>query len=418
MTKRMHSCAKAVITPVLSFTPVRNGLLQRKCACGGMPGPTGEYETPRKKKLQRRPGDLPALSAINHQPSTASQVPPIVHEVLRSPGQPLDGETRAFMEPRFGHDFSHVRVHADSRARISARAVSALAYTVGRDVVFGAGRYAPATTEGRRLLAHELTHVVQQRSGTSSATPTTQSVAHETEADRVAAQVAADQPTAGVYVKMGTMMAKQDDTGEEKHTLQWPYATARAEREKEWDAPETGLYYNGIILALRRRGEIVFQVGAHSGTSDKDYEINWGPIPDGKQYFLSPHITKPPVKTPQSGDVIGGARGIESGYQQIEVPGPWGKERIAIEPLNVCVPLPAGEKVEEPPTKKAKKKPYCSLSDGRLGVFRGGFYLHGGSGSTTSGCIKVKDDVVFTELRKFGARVPLWVQKHKGNKTP
>ena len=89
-------------------------------------------------------------------------VPPIVHEVLRSAGQPLDAATRAFMEQRFGHDFSRVRVHTDPRAAGSARAVSALAYTLGQHMVFSAGQYAPGTTAGKRLLAHELTHVVQQ----------------------------------------------------------------------------------------------------------------------------------------------------------------------------------------------------------------------------------------------------------------
>ncbi|MBP1468094.1 DUF4157 domain-containing protein [Candidatus Chloroploca sp. M-50] len=96
-------------------------------------------------------------------PSEATAVPPIVHDVLRSPGQPLDAATRTFMEPRFGQDFAQVRVHTDARAAASARAVNALAYTVGRNVVFGAGQYAPGTTEGRRLMAHELTHVVQQQ---------------------------------------------------------------------------------------------------------------------------------------------------------------------------------------------------------------------------------------------------------------
>jgi hypothetical protein len=89
-------------------------------------------------------------------------MPPVVNAVLRSPGQPLDAETRAFMEPRFRRDFSGVRVHTDAQAAESALAVDALAYMVGRDVVFSAGRYAPGTTEGRRLLAHELAHVVQQ----------------------------------------------------------------------------------------------------------------------------------------------------------------------------------------------------------------------------------------------------------------
>lgn len=90
--------------------------------------------------------------------------PPIVNEVLNSgTGQALDGATRSIMEPRFGHDFSKVRVHTDDRAAESTQAVNALAYTVGRDVVFGTGQYIPETHEGKWLLAHELTHVVQQR---------------------------------------------------------------------------------------------------------------------------------------------------------------------------------------------------------------------------------------------------------------
>jgi len=90
------------------------------------------------------------------------QAPPIVHQVLRSPGQTLDPETRAFFESRFDRDFSGVRIHADSPAAESARAVNALAYTVGRDIAFAPDKFAPATAEGRVLLAHELTHVVQQ----------------------------------------------------------------------------------------------------------------------------------------------------------------------------------------------------------------------------------------------------------------
>ena len=88
----------------------------------------------------------------------------IVQDVLALPGQPLDGATRAFFEPRFGHDFGNVRIHADERAAESARTVHASAYTVGRDIVFASGHYNQSTGEGRRLLAHELTHVVQQRS--------------------------------------------------------------------------------------------------------------------------------------------------------------------------------------------------------------------------------------------------------------
>jgi hypothetical protein len=81
---------------------------------------------------------------------------------LHGGGQPLPESVQAFFEPRFGYDFCQVRVHADSKAAESARAVNARAFTVGHHVVMGAGQYSPGTAEGRRLLAHELTHVVQQ----------------------------------------------------------------------------------------------------------------------------------------------------------------------------------------------------------------------------------------------------------------
>ena len=84
---------------------------------------------------------------------------------LRSPGQPLDAATRAFFEPRFGHDFSQVRVHADDRAVRSAHALDAAAYTVGRDIVFGAGGYGAGDRRTRGMLAHELAHVAQQGAG-------------------------------------------------------------------------------------------------------------------------------------------------------------------------------------------------------------------------------------------------------------
>jgi hypothetical protein len=87
---------------------------------------------------------------------------PLIRNALSSPGQPLDAATRSFMEPRFGQDFSEVRVHTDGQAAESARAVNARAYTVGRDVVFGAGQYTPGSSEGSSLIAHELTHTIQQ----------------------------------------------------------------------------------------------------------------------------------------------------------------------------------------------------------------------------------------------------------------
>lgn len=86
-------------------------------------------------------------------------------EAIKKGGGPLPESTRAFFEPRFGHDFSNVRVHSDERAARSAREIHALAYTTGEHIVFGAGQYSPDTQSGQKLLAHELTHVVQQGGG-------------------------------------------------------------------------------------------------------------------------------------------------------------------------------------------------------------------------------------------------------------
>ena len=88
-----------------------------------------------------------------------------VENSLRTPGMPLDAASRGFFEPRFGHDFSAVRVHSDHAAATSARAVNALGYTVGNHIVFGAGQYRPHTQSGRKLLAHELAHTIQQSVG-------------------------------------------------------------------------------------------------------------------------------------------------------------------------------------------------------------------------------------------------------------
>jgi hypothetical protein len=89
----------------------------------------------------------------------------LLGSVMNSPGQPLDDSSRHYFEPRFGHDFSRVRIHSDDRATASTRTLGASAYTFGQHVVFEKGQYAPSTLEGRRLLAHELAHVVQQNGG-------------------------------------------------------------------------------------------------------------------------------------------------------------------------------------------------------------------------------------------------------------
>ncbi len=158
MSIHASSQSTGAIAPGPAFTPLHSGMLQRKCACGGTPGATGECDECSEKRLslQRRNRNSELETGNN------SFAPPIVHEVLRSHGQPLDRATLAFMEPRFGQDFSQVRVHTDAKAADSAHAVNALAYTVGPNLVFGTGQYAPQTSAGQRLMAHELAHIVQQ----------------------------------------------------------------------------------------------------------------------------------------------------------------------------------------------------------------------------------------------------------------
>ena len=145
----------------LALAPLWMGSLQRKCACGQHTIAGGECDGCSKKH--------PSLRRVTRNSETETQnsggVPPIVHEVLRSSGQPLDAATREFFEPRFGQDFSQVRVHTDAQAAESAQAVNALAYTIGRDIVFGAAQSTLDSNEARRLLAHELTHVAQQGHG-------------------------------------------------------------------------------------------------------------------------------------------------------------------------------------------------------------------------------------------------------------
>ena len=147
--KRVH-----VVRPIGSSAD--SGILQRKCDdCRGAAdcdchSPGADAETP--SSVHR--------SAIH--PGDPMYAPPSVHQVLRSPGHTLAPETQAFFEDRFAGDLSGVRVHSDAAAAESALAVNSLAYTVGQHVVFGASRYQPDTHTGRKLLAHELAHTLQQ----------------------------------------------------------------------------------------------------------------------------------------------------------------------------------------------------------------------------------------------------------------
>jgi len=191
-------------SPLVSKPSHAGLLLQRKCAYGSSASSlTGECEACKKKRLQKklsigtsndpleqeadRVADqvlaAPAHSVVSPAPphiqrftgqasGDGSTAPASVDRVLASSGRPLNGELQQEMGQRFGHDFSHVRVHTGVDAEQSAQDVNAHAYTVGHNIVFGAGRFAPESHEGQRLLVHELTHVVQQSDSDGS------SVAH------------------------------------------------------------------------------------------------------------------------------------------------------------------------------------------------------------------------------------------------
>ncbi len=172
--------------------PVAGPVLQRKCACGNQAVGGGQCDVCAKKNhgLQRKVAE-PESAGAHHE-----AIPPIVNQVLDSSGQPLDAATRSFMEPRFGHDFSGVRVHTDAHAAESAEAVNAQAYTVGKDVVFAPGQYQPGTVSGNAVLAHELSHVIQQ-DGVSGQAPKTMSHpsdSSEHEADNIAGRVLRSEP--------------------------------------------------------------------------------------------------------------------------------------------------------------------------------------------------------------------------------
>jgi hypothetical protein len=127
--------------------------IDRKCAACEMENEEEEA----KMEISRKPSAISNLEA-------SDEITNEINEVRSSSGSPLDESTRSFMESRFGYDFGKVKIHADEVAARSANSVNALAYTIGNDIVFGQGQYQPNTPDGRRrrLLAHELTHVVQQ----------------------------------------------------------------------------------------------------------------------------------------------------------------------------------------------------------------------------------------------------------------
>ena len=186
--------------------------------------------------LQKTAGNATVSAALEEQ-----QEPSLVKDVVGSGGgSPLDKDTRGFMESRLGSDFSDVRVHTDAKAHDSARSVQAYAYTVGSDVVFQSGKYEPESDSGKRMLAHELTHVVQQRSGPVAGTPAPGGIqishpsdrfeqAAESTADRVMSSSPAA-PSASVAAAPASVQRQGE---EEEEQVQGLFVQREGEEEEE-----------------------------------------------------------------------------------------------------------------------------------------------------------------------------------------
>ena len=239
----------------IKTTSVASPILQRKCAWGETPGPSGECEECR----QERQGTLQC--AVVGGSKTGSSVSPIVQDVLRSSGQPLDASTRAYIEQRFGYDFSGVRMHSDEAVGQSARDVNANAYTMGHDIMFGVGQFAPGTHEGRRLLAHELAHVVQQSSRCISPMIQRSLIVHGNKKD-IKAFLGLLEPASGLSLKYDPDTKKVSVTGSRGKPPQSPELASQLQtiiQDPQQDAElnlgrkKEGVRFGAFPTSLRKK---------------------------------------------------------------------------------------------------------------------------------------------------------------------
>jgi hypothetical protein len=326
------------------------------------------------------------------------------------------------METRIGCDLNDVRVHTDAMSAQSADAVGALAYTVGRDIMFGVGQYAPGTDAGKRMLAHELIHVVQQSAGAVEGTPGPGGVRvsdpqdrFEREAEFLASGVVQEGPLTTMPWAGRRPVPRSRASGAEPPALQ--------------RHPKDAVAYSGGqsgVLDVISAGKVVSSFSAVSGhPGHGENEPSEGPIPT-HAYWMHPNITQPTVAAIQSG--ICGAAGIGTGFQQITSTDP-----SPCSGAHYCnVPCPtAAEPVRKCFTPVDCWGPMRIKIEGSAAVVtptgaravRDGFYLHGGNpaDAVTSGCIKTLDNAVFPEVRRLtgvngavplcvGTACPAWVQ--------
>lgn len=339
-----------------------------------------ELRQDEKDRLHMKPvsGASSTRSAAQAMPSP---ILPIVHEVLLSPGKPLDPAMRAFMEPRFGHDFSNVRVHTDARAAESARALNASAFTVANDLAFNTDRYSPGTAQGRRLLAHELTHVLQQSVAERDKIGSNPELSPENQADALGIQSEISEYfhiDSLIPVRAGTI--QREELGSR---VTHPAGSQSAYRSV------TATFIDGVFSVNGDRTEIMrceaqsgrpYTVRAADvrscGGSPGDSYLNNpryvgisdnGPIPEGVYQFRATEMTTFSFLERYQ-MMLGGS--YTDPFGRSLHGGDWGSGRVALRKISV-LPGPRG----------------CGNTATRLG-----FYLHGGIMPGSSGCIDIGND--------------------------
>ncbi|MBN1569766.1 MAG: DUF4157 domain-containing protein [Acidobacteria bacterium] len=350
------------------------------------------YQTVRFAKHAHKPASDVVLqrarsSCDKNNPIQEGTVPPIVYEVLHSSGQQLSGEIRGLYEPRFRFDFSNVRVHADSKAMESALDAGALAYTVGRHIVFGAGQYRPNTTTGRKLIAHELMHVVQQ-SNASPAQQTAESSgtlvscsdpAYESQADDAARQLSCGTNVGGRQLRFcsNVLQKKAEKLGTRLPKLKGLkriYKKIKA----EFDGKDFAMHGDGteLVRAAGQSGRsyTVKRSDAEScgGSPDDSYMNNAryvgvadnGPIPEGEYAFKSTDMVTFSYAEQRRMQLAAESEYVDP--SGLPLHGDWGAARAPLRPINMVPARHCGN------TRR-----------------RSGFYLHGGIMPGSSGCIDI-----------------------------
>lgn len=297
-----------------------------------------EEDGDEKKILRAKVGD----GGIQVSNQTQAQI-----DNLQGGGKPLSETTRAFFEPHLGEDLSHVRVHTDATAAETAKSINARAFTVGRDVAFGAGEYAPETSEGKRLLAHELTHVVQQDANQKNLLETTE-------------------PGIVRRTRVGTRFTHPSG-------VRSPYRRIEA----EFDGREFIVKGDGteIMRVAAQSGKPISVLATHasacSGSTSDSYLNNprylgirdYGAIPEGEFIFRAAQIAT--FSFAEQAQIIGGGHFTDPFGRSMHG-GDWGAGRVPLSKSSV------------------RRSRICGDTDRRSG-----FYIHGGLLGGSAGCIDI-----------------------------